>query len=110
MFKITCRICGTHTIWDDFKPTDIKCPRCGEQLNVHASFKENIEQRESGEAALVQRCPSCQAIVSRRWLIRCPQCRLWIFGSRAVSGKWFAAFVLIAAYLLLSIMYFLHFH
>lgn len=110
MLRMTCKICGTKTTWDDFKPTDIKCPSCGEKLNVHASFKENIEYRERAETAMLRRCPSCNEVVRRLWFIRCPQCRRWIFGSRAISGKWFSASMLIVAYLLLSLMYFLHFH
>lgn len=110
MLKITCKICGTPFVWDDFKPTDIKCPRCGEKLNVHASLKDNIEYRERGAAAKVKRCPSCKEIVTRLWFIRCPECRRWIFSKYAISGKWFAFLALITAYLMISATYFIYFH
>jgi len=109
MLRMTCKICGTQTTWDDYRPENIKCPRCGERLNVHTAFKNNIEYREQIEAARFKRCPFCKEIVRRLWFIRCHSCHRWIFGRRAISGKWFAAIALVTAYLALSSIYFMYF-
>ena len=110
MLRITCKICGTQTTWDDYKPAQIKCPRCGEKLNIHRALRDNIEYREQVEAARFKHCPFCNEIVSRLWFIRCSGCRRWIFGRRAISGKWFAAIALVIAYLAISTMYFMYFY
>lgn len=110
MMTVTCKMCGKKIVWDDFKAIDFKCPRCGERLNMHQSIRENIERREQGEALKLLHCPGCDGIVNRLWFIRCPHCKQWLFGGRAISGKWFVTFIILLCYIFFSLYYFIYIH
>lgn len=105
MITITCKTCGKKIVWDDYNLTDIRCPKCREKINVHESFRRNIEIREQIAEAGVKRCPSCGAVISRLWFITCPGCNRWIFGTRSINGKWFTALVFFILYLIFSAIF-----
>lgn len=105
MIAIMCPKCGKKVIWDDFQPMDIKCPKCRQDLNLRASFKENIRVREMGPDKDVCRCPHCKNIVPRRWFIKCSECGYLLFGPASFSGKWPFVLGVATVYILFTIYY-----
>ncbi|MGC9324620.1 MAG: hypothetical protein ACP5G0_07715 [Desulfomonilia bacterium] len=105
MLVVKCPLCGKRIIWDDFQPTEIVCPQCGERLDLHRSFKKNIELREMAEGKKIRYCPHCSERVSRLWFIKCRSCGYWLFGPITFHGKWPFILALIAGYLALTLYY-----
>jgi len=102
MITITCPVCGTKVVWDDFQPSDIRCPKCRENLNLHRSLKDNLERREMEATGRKYHCPHCYGLVYRRWFIKCPHCGYWLFGKFNFHGKWYFIVSVIIAYLAFS--------
>lgn len=110
MLTIKCPTCGKKTVWDDFQPTDIRCAKCGERLNIHRELKRNIEIREYGEPGKRFYCPRCKGVINRRWFLKCPHCSYWLFGPFAFYDKLAAALLIGVAYIALSVVYLIYFH
>lgn len=105
MLVITCPTCGKKIVWDDFQPTEIRCSKCGEHLNLHREFKKNIEMRDQADKGRIIHCPRCRGIVNRRWFIRCTHCGYWLFGPFSFHGKWPFILMLALVYLVFSAIY-----
>lgn len=105
MLKVKCRTCGKETIWNDFQESTVKCPKCGDPINLHKSFKDNINLREFGEEKKKHRCPKCKNIITRKYIVKCPSCGRWVIGKYSMSGKWFVFTIIVIIYLLVSIIY-----
>jgi len=105
MIVMKCQTCGKKMVWDDFQPPDVRCTGCGEYLNVHASLRKNIELREMAQGKKIRYCSHCNGIVSRRWFIRCPHCRYWLFGPAYFHGNWPFILGLALIYLMFTAYY-----
>lgn len=110
MIVMKCPSCGKKVVWDDFQPVDIRCPNCGETLNVHSSLRKNLELRELGQGKTIRYCPHCKGIVTRRWFIRCPHCRYWLFGPAYFHGNWPFILGLALVYSIVTLYYVLCVH
>lgn len=105
MIVMKCPECGKKVVWDDFQPTDIRCPGCGKDLNVHACLKKNIELRELTQGKRIRHCSRCNGIVPRRWFTRCPHCGYWLFGPVSFHGNWPFFLGLAFIYLMFTLYY-----
>jgi DNA-directed RNA polymerase subunit RPC12/RpoP len=108
MLVIKCSRCGKSVVWDDFQPTEIRCSKCGEYLNVHREFKKNIELRDQTGKGKIVYCPRCRGIVRRRWFIQCPHCGYWLIGPLSFHGKWPFVIIVAIAYLIFAALYALY--
>ena len=110
MFIVKCPTCGKKIVWDDFQPTDIRCSKCGERLNVHNELKRNIDLREQGETGKILYCPRCRGLIKRRWFMKCPHCNYWLFGPFSFYDKLALALLIGMAYIVFSVIYLVYFH
>jgi len=102
MLTVKCRTCGKKIIWNDFDGQTVKCQGCGDLIDVHESFKDNINIRINGEAKKKLRCPNCRGFIERRWFVKCPSCKRWVLGNMTMNSKVFFTTMIIITYLLLS--------
>lgn len=110
MITITCPSCGKKLVWDDFQPLQIRCTKCGERINVHKAFKQNIHVREHGSTRGRIVCPHCRAVIPRRWFVKCPSCGYWVFGKAAFYDKLATVILIGIAYIIFSAVYLIYFH
>jgi len=110
MLVLKCPVCAKKIVWDDFQPTEIRCPGCGENINVHSSLKKNIELRDIGADSKIFYCPKCNERLSRRWFVKCPRCNRLVFGSFSIPSKLPFLLVMIVSYIVFSIYYMMYLH
>jgi uncharacterized protein (DUF983 family) len=110
MFVVKCPTCGKKTVWDDFQPTDIRCGKCGERLNVHKELKRNISVREQTDVGIINYCPHCRGVVRRRWFIKCPNCNYWLLGPFSFYDKLAVTLLIGVVYIIFSVIYLVYFH
>ena len=109
MIVIKSPMCGNKVVWDDYQPMDIKCPKCRHDLNMRASYKENIRIRVEGEGPTIYRCPKCRGVIPRRWFVQCKECDRIIIGPVSFSGKWPFVVALVTGYLAITAYYWINY-
>lgn len=105
MITVTCPCCGRRVTWNDFQAEDFCCPDCETPLNLRSSLRQNLDTRQQDEIGDEICCPRCGERIPRRWLVRCPGCRYYVWGSRTMHRRWPVIMLMLLGYLTLTYYY-----